>query len=90
MTNCPPPSREGCSQPVPWTEQAATTGVIDSVEGMSKRMAPAAATARIDPAATTSARARIRRLEERALGGDGCKRQSEQSDNPVELCRLGD
>ena len=52
-------------------------------------MAPAAASARIDPAATTSTRARIRGLEERALGGYRCKRQSEQSDDPVELCGLG-
>ena len=55
---------------------------------MSKLMAPAAASARIDPAATTSTRARIRGLEEGALGGYRCKRQSEQSDDPVELCGL--
>jgi hypothetical protein len=48
-------------------------------------MAPAAAIAKIEAAAATSARARIRRLEEWALGSYGCERQSEQSDDPVEL-----
>ena len=51
-------------------------------------MAPAAASARIDPAATTSTRARIRGLEEGALGGYGSERQGEQSNNPVELSSL--
>ncbi len=70
---------------MPWTVQAATTGVFDSVGDIFKLMAPAAAITKIEAAAATSARARIRRLEERALGGYGCKRQSEQSDNPVQL-----
>jgi hypothetical protein len=87
ITNCPPPSREGWLQPLPWTEQAATTGVFDSVRCESRPMVPTTAIAKIRPETATSAGTRINSvLEERALSSDRSKRKGEQRDDPVELC----